>query len=420
MKELVYDVAVIGAGPAGLAAAVAARKTGAERVVIVERDEQPGGILQQCIHPGFGLKYFNKELTGPEYAQLFIGQTREYGVDILLGTMAIEFYPGGLKCSSSSGIIRIKSKATVLAMGCRERTRGNLAIPGSRPAGIYTAGTAQRLLNIQGLMVGRSVVILGSGDIGMIMARRLTLEGAKVKAVVEILPYLAGLIRNKVQCLDDFGIPLLMSHTITDITGLDRVESVTVSPVDENGKPILSENSLVECDTLLLSVGLIPENELTKTKDISFSSITKGPIVNQFMQTEVSNIFACGNVLHVNDLVDNVSREGELAGKSAAIYAIEMLPQGKSIHVIPGKNVRYVCPQRLVPVNVEDVELFFRVSRPMTQLELIAEADGKKLVGKKAIAVSPGEMQSLTIEKEVMGTLLSDIIVSVVEGEKVI
>jgi len=417
MRELLCDVAVIGAGPAGLAAASAAKKNGAEHVVIVERNNEPGGVLQQCIHTGFGLNYFNEELTGPEYSLRFINQAKENNVDILFNTMALDFRSDGLICSDTNGIIKISSGATVLAMGCRERTRGNLVIPGSRPAGIYTAGTAQYLQNICGYTVGKNIVILGSGDIGMIMARRLTLEGAKVKAVVEIMPYIAGLIRNQVQCLNDFTIPILLSHTVTDITGVDRLESVTISPVDENLKPILSKSKVIECDTLLLSVGLIPENELSKSRNIPLSDITKGPLVNQFMQTSIPCVFACGNVLHVNDLVDNVSREGEVAGKYAALYKRGLLPQRQALDVIPSENVSYVCPQRVVPIAQENVNIFFRVKNPKKRVKCIAETAGKKLANKEVFAVNPGQIESLTIKKEVIGALSSNITVRVTQGE---
>lgn len=417
MKECICDVAVIGAGPAGLAAAAAAKEAGAEHVIIVERDERLGGILQQCIHPGFGLNYFNEELTGPEYGQRFIDKVIKNNVYVMTETMALELHDKELICVNKSGMINIKAGAIVLAMGCRERTRFNLMIPGSRPAGVYTAGTAQRMLNIDGKLVGKNIVILGSGDIGMIMARRLTLEGAKVKVVIEIMPYLAGLIRNKVQCLDDFDIPLKLSHTIIDITGIDRVESVKVAPVDENLKPIKEKAEIVECDTLLLSVGLIPENELTKHAGIELLQLTKGAVVNQFMQTQIESIFACGNVLHVNDLVDNVTRESEAAGRNAALYAMGKLPKGTPVKVIPGENIRYVCPQYVVPTNNEDVKIFFRVSSPKRGTTLQAESGGKELYRCKKITVNPGEIESVTIKAKDVGELKSEIIVNAKQGE---
>ncbi len=336
MKELLCDIAVVGSGPAGLAAAVAARQTGAGKVLIIERDISAGGILQQCIHPGFGLKYFEEELTGPEYARRFLNKARSVGVEWLMDTTALEIRKNQLVCVNRNGMIKINFGALILAMGCRERTRANLVIPGSRPSGIYTAGTAQKLINIYGHKIGEDIVILGSGDIGMIMARRLTLEGANVKAVVELMPYLTGLTRNKVQCLDDFEIPLLLSHTIVDITGTDRIKSVTVAPVDNEKQPIPESSYVIPCDTLLLSVGLIPENELSKTENVALSDVTKGGVVNQFMQTDVPYVFACGNVLHVNDLVDNVSSESETAGECAARYIQGTLPIGTAIDVAPG------------------------------------------------------------------------------------
>lgn len=328
-----YDIAIIGAGPAGLAAAISAREAGAENILIIERDTHPGGILQQCIHPGFGLEYFGEELTGPEYAYRFCRKAVDYNINIMLDTMVLSLEKGCIcAVSPQKGMFEVKAKAIVLAMGCRERTRGAIKIPGTRAAGIYTAGAAQRMLNIKGELVGRKIVILGSGDIGMIMARRMTLEGAEVKVIVEILPYLSGLIRNKVQCLDDFGIPLRLAHTITDISGVNRVESVTICEVDDNKMPVRGSEEIIECDTVLLSVGLIPENEISMDAGIKLSAATKGPVVDQFMQTSIKGVFACGNVLHVNDLVDNVTRESEIAGRSAALYAAGKLPEMKHIN----------------------------------------------------------------------------------------
>ncbi|MBO5702137.1 MAG: FAD-dependent oxidoreductase [Clostridia bacterium] len=417
MKELLYDVAIVGAGPAGLAAAISAKQNGAERVLLVERDIRAGGILQQCIHAGFGLQYFGEELTGPEYAERFADKVKAEGIDLLTETTALEIREKVLVCVNTSGVVHIHFGALILAMGCRERTRANLVIPGSRPSGVYTAGTAQKLINIYGHKVGKEVVILGSGDIGMIMARRLTLEGAKVKAVVELMPFLAGLQRNKVQCLDDFGIPLLLSHTVVNITGVDRVESVTVAPVDENKRPILDKAEVIPCDTLLLSVGLIPENELTLTSGLSLSGITKGASVNQFMQTEVPYIFACGNVLHVNDLVDNVSRESEQAGKYAAKYAAGALAAGESIKVEAGEGIRYVCPQSIDASADEDVNLFFRTIVPGRDTTLIATAGGEVLARKKLTATTPGAMEKLTISKDKLATLGGAVTVSATHGE---
>jgi len=401
MYELSCDVAVVGGGPAGLAAAVSAKKQGAENVLIIERDSALGGILQQCIHPGFGLSYYNEELTGPEYAGRFIQQAQELGVSSLLNSMVLEVLPDGtVICTNQEyGITKIKAKSVVLAMGCRERTRGNIQIPGTRPAGIYTAGAAQRLINLQNAMVGERVVILGSGDIGMIMARRLTLEGAKVVAVVEIMDFLAGLTRNRVQCLDDFGIPLLLSHTVTRIVGNRRVEGVYVAKVDENRKPILETEEFYPCDTLLLSVGLIPENELSRAAQVELSPVTGGPVVNQWMQTSIPCIFACGNVVHVNDLVDNVSRESEIAGRQAARYAMGLLPQPQgTVTCEPGDNVRYICPQH-IDLSGEDseVDLYFRVNRPEEKVFVRLLCNGKELKKKRAVKVNPGEMEHLKV-----------------------
>ncbi len=412
MKEYLYDVAIVGAGPAGLAAAVSAKQNGAERVVLIERDIRAGGILQQCIHAGFGLQYFGEELTGPEYAERFADKAKEEGIDLMTETTALEIREKTLVCVNTSGVVHIHFGALILAMGCRERTRANLVIPGSRPSGVYTAGTAQKLINIYGNKVGKEVVILGSGDIGMIMARRLTLEGAKVKAVVELMPFLAGLQRNKVQCLDDFGIPLLLSHTVVNITGVDRVESVSIAPVDENKRPILEKTEVIPCDTLLLSVGLIPENELTTTAGVSLSGITKGASVNQFMQTEIPYIFACGNVLHVNDLVDNVSRESEKAGKYAAKYANGALTSGESIEVKPGQGIRYVCPQTVDKSADADVDLFFRTVVPARETTLVASCNGEVLARKKLAATTPGAMEKLTIPQDKIAGLCGEIVVT--------
>lgn len=416
MFELTCDVAVIGGGPAGLAAAASAKHEGAEKVLIIERDQTLGGILQQCIHPGFGLSYYDEELTGPEYAGRFEDEVKELGVDTLLDTMVLEILDDNtIVCSNAErGIVLIKPKSIVLAMGCRERTRGNIQTPGTRPAGIYTAGAAQRLINRQNEMVGRNVVILGSGDIGMIMARRMTLEGANVVAVVEIMDYLAGLTRNRIQCLDDFGIPLLLSHTISNIVGKERVEGVYIAAVDKNRNMIKETETFYPCDTILLSVGLIPENELSKAADINMNAITKGPVVNQNMQTSIPSLFACGNVVHVNDLVDNVSRESETAGKAAAKYAKGELPETVgTVECVSGNNVRYICPQK-IDLHDQDstINLYFRVSAPDKAVTMVLSCNGKEISKKKSIKVSPGEMEKMTVNSSELseGKLVIDVV----------
>ena len=408
MNELYYDIAVIGAGPAGLAAAAAAKKEGAKKIVIIERDFRPGGILEQCIHTGFGLKYFGEELSGPEYAQRFIDVCQAEGIEILLDTMVlnIEGKEHLIHAANRKGAVRIKAGAIILSMGCRERTRAQILIPGSRPAGIYTAGSAQRFCNVQNHIVGKEIVIVGSGDIGMIMARRMTLEGAKVKAVVEVMPYLAGLTRNRVQCLDDFGIPLYLGHTIVDIDGKLRVEKVTVAKVDEKKQLIPGTEFEIPCDTVLLSVGLIPENEVSKSAGVTLDPVTKGPIVDQTMMTEVPGIFACGNVVHVNDLVDNVSRESEVAGVSAARYVKRGVRKGISIPVKPAGLVRYMVPQSVEVGTVEDaVSMYFRVLAPTENAIIRATCGGTVLMQKKKKFVTPGEIESIRIPADKLNAL---------------
>lgn len=403
MYNIKCDVAIIGGGPAGLAAAISAKEEGAQKVLIIERDNALGGILQQCIHPGFGLTRFNEELTGPEYYSRFADRANELGVEVLLNAMVLQIDSENKEVScvnSEYGLTKIEAGSIVLAMGCRERTRANIVIPGTRPAGLYTAGSAQRLVNRQNIMVGKKVVILGSGDIGMIMARRMSLEGAEVVMVVELMDYLAGLTRNRVQCLDDFGIPLKLAHTITKIEGNERVTGVYIAPVDENKKPIKDKEEFVECDTVLFSVGLIPENEITNKAGIDISRITNGPSVNQYMQTSKEAVFACGNVVHVNDLVDNVSKESEQAGKYAARFAMGNFPKAKKeIACITGRNVRYICPHKiLLSEDEEKINLFFRVLSPENNSKLVARCGDEIIAQKKEFRVNPGEMCNLLVD----------------------
>lgn len=418
MYEIQTDVVIVGGGPAGLSAAVAAKKEGAEKVLIIERDEKLGGILQQCIHPGFGLTYFHKELTGPEYAGHFKEEALALGAEVLLNSMVLEVIPeeSAVICVNSEyGMTKVKAGSIVLAMGCRERTRAGIMIPGTRPAGVYTAGAAQRLVNRQNAVVGKNIVILGSGDIGMIMARRMTLEGAHVIAVVELMDFLAGLTRNKVQCLDDFGIPLKLSHTVTRIVGNERVEGVYIAQVDKDKKPIPETEEFIPCDTLLLSVGLIPENELSHGADVKISRITNGPEVNQYMQTSWDNVFACGNVVHVNDLVDNVTVESMNAGASAARYAMHKLPEAnREVPSVTGENVRYLCPQRVkIGEENETVRLFFRVLHPELDVVIRVKSGDKVLSEKRAKRVNPGEMCHVEVKTaEITG---DDVTVEVVK-----
>ena len=403
MNTIKCDVAIIGGGPAGLAAAIAAKEEGAEKVLILERDNALGGILQQCIHPGFGLTRFGEELTGPEYYGRFVDQALALGVEYMLNTMVLQVDHEAkeiVAAGSQYGLTRVQAGSIVLAMGCREKTRAGIMVPGTRPAGLYTAGSAQRLVNRQNIMVGKKVVILGSGDIGMIMARRMTLEGAQVVMVVELMDYLAGLTRNRVQCLDDFGIPLKLAHTITRIEGDTRVTGVWVAPVDEKKQPIREQEFFVECDTVLFSVGLMPENELTRKAGIAINPITNGPAVNQYMQTSAPAVFACGNVVHVNDLVDNVSEESRQAGKYAARYAMGKLSgEQKTVKCVTGRNVRYLCPQTVDAGEAEGkVSVYFRVLQPETDVKLIARCGDTVVYQHREFRVNPGEMCHVNLE----------------------
>jgi NADPH-dependent 2,4-dienoyl-CoA reductase/sulfur reductase-like enzyme len=399
---LKYDIIVIGGGPAGLAAAIEAKKNGVDSILVIERDRELGGILQQCIHNGFGLHIFKEELTGPEYAERFIEELKKLNIDYMLDTMVLDItedrYVSAV--NTDKGFMTMKAEAVILAMGCRERTRGAISIPGFRPAGVFTAGTAQRFINMEGYMVGKEVVILGSGDIGLIMARRLALEGAKVKVVAEIMPFSGGLNRNIVQCLDDFGIPLLLSHTVIDIKGKDRVEGVTIAKVDENLRPIPGTEIDYSCDTLLLSVGLIPENELSKKAGIKLDSATGGPIVNESMETNVPGVFACGNVVHVHDLVDYVTEESRRAGKNAARFIKkEMAEDCKIIETVPGNGITYIVPQVIRTENLQDtLDMFMRVNNVYNNSKLVIKADGEtvKTINKRHLA--PGEMERIKID----------------------
>ena len=401
-----YDIVIIGGGPAGLAAAAAAKKEGIDRILILERDTQLGGILNQCIHNGFGLHTFKEELTGPEYAQRFIDQVEELKIEYKLNTMVMDITPEKeiTAMNRTDGLFHIQSGAIILAMGCRERSRGALNIPGYRPAGIYSAGTAQRLVNIEGYMPGREVVILGSGDIGLIMARRMTLEGAKVKVVAELLPYSGGLKRNIVQCLDDFDIPLKLSHTVVDIKGKERLEGITLAAVDEKGKPIPGTEEEYSCDTLLLSCGLIPENELSRSMGVDMEPVTSGPIVNESLETSVEGVFACGNVLHVHDLVDFVSEEAAVAGRNAAVYIKAggtLGEKSKEIPINAVDGVRYTVPKMLhINRMAEDQVIRFRVGAVYRNCYISAYLNGERIIHRKRQIMAPGEMEEIRLKKE--------------------
>ena len=402
MRE--HDIVIIGGGPAGLAAAVAARKEGIKDILILERDGVLGGILNQCIHNGFGLHTFKEELTGPEYAARFIDMVEAENISYLLNTMVLDINKDKevTIINREEGLTVIKARAIILAMGCRERPRGALNIPGYRPAGIYSAGTAQRFVNMEGKTVGKEVVILGSGDIGLIMARRMTLEGAKVKVVAELMPYSGGLKRNIVQCLDDYGIPLKLSHTIVDIQGKERVTGVTLAKVDENRRPIPGTEETISCDTLLLSVGLLPENELSRSAGVDLNPVTSGPLVDDSLETSAEGIFACGNVLHVHDLVDYVSEEAAMAGVSAASFVKEgQRIRTDFVELVAEQGVRYTVPQRLDIEHMKDqITVRFRVADVYKDRYISVYYDGERVSHKKKRVLAPGEMEQVIIKKE--------------------
>ncbi|WP_312458712.1 NAD(P)/FAD-dependent oxidoreductase [Proteiniclasticum sp.] len=405
---MIYDLIVIGGGPAGLSAAYEAYNNGIENILILERDKELGGILNQCIHNGFGVHSFKEVLTGPEYAQRYVEMLQSTKVSPKLDTMVLSIEnDGDIKkveaINMEEGYLSLETRAIILSMGCRERTRGAIQIPGARPSGVFTAGTAQRYVNMEGYMVGKKVVILGSGDIGLIMARRMTLEGAKVEACVELMPYSNGLNRNIVQCLDDYNIPLLLAHTITDIVGKHRLEAVVIQKVDENRNPIPGTEQTIECDTLLLSVGLIPENEITKNAGIALDPRTSGPIVNEAMETNVKGIFACGNVVHVHDLVDFVSEEGKKAGLSASRFIKNELLEGQAVTEIKnGQRVNYTVPQKIRLENILDgQEIMFRVSNVFKNVNITVRNQEGELIKKlRRPVVAPGEMEKIKLKRE--------------------
>ena len=421
MSEL-YDVIIVGGGPAGLTAALSAQQNGAKKILVLERDREPGGILQQCVHNGFGLHHFKEELTGPGYAQRCYDLVKDLPeVEILVDTMVLDVRKDKTvrAVSPTRGVMELHGKSVVLTMGCRERTRGAIRIPGTRPAGVYTAGAAQRMVNMEGYIPGRKIVILGSGDIGLIMARRMSLEGCKVQAVLEICPFSNGLTRNIVQCLNDYDIPLHLSHTIVAIHGKDRVTGVTVAKVDEKSRPIPGTEFEIDCDTVLLSVGLIPENELSRGLGLAMHPLTSGPIVDQRRETSEPGIFAAGNVVHVHDLVDFVSDEAEIAGKFAAKAALGAGGgAARDLAVATGENIRTCVPQHLrLGAETESVRLFMRVTQPLRgKLKLKVESGGEEVFSKPLMIAKPSEMIAVDLPEAKVGALTSDLTVSLTEG----
>lgn len=405
-----YDLAVVGGGPAGMAAALKAREEGIEKIIILERADTLGGILEQCIHTGFGLHYFGEELSGPEYAGRFIKKVSETDIDVKVDTMVLDISDDNVvtACNKEDGLLTIKAKAIVLAMGCRERPRGALSIAGCRASGIMTAGTAQKYVNIDGYMPGKTVVILGSGDIGLIMARRMTLEGTKVKAVCELMPYSGGLTRNIVQCLEDFDIPLRLSCTVVSTHGKDRLEGVTVANVDEHLKPIPGTEEYIPCDTLMLSVGLIPENELSKNAGIELDRITNGPSVDEYRETLHKGVFACGNVLQVHDLVDYVTEESQIAGEGAAKFIKGEKKSGDYINTQGTNGVRYIVPQRINKETDKDVKLYFRVGQVFKNVKLVVKCGDEVIMSKNKKKMTPGEMENVLIKLDTVKSLPAD------------